>query len=169
MVHVPKTEVDRRITSFKEAIRAAGVKLTHQRLEIFREVARSFDHPDAETVFRAVRTRLPTVSLDTVYRTLSLASDLGLLSTLGPRHESLRFDANTLRHHHYVCTRCGLTRDFECCTLDAIEIPDTVTELGSILTTHVEVRGHCNRCTQLRVRTSEKKTKRPQTTKRRKI
>ena len=54
----------------KEVLKAAGVRVTHQRLEIFREVASSTAHPDAETVFRGVRDRLPTVSLDTVYRTL---------------------------------------------------------------------------------------------------
>jgi Fur family peroxide stress response transcriptional regulator len=166
MVHVSKTEVDRRLASFRESSRAAGVKLTHQRLEIFREVARSLDHPDAEAVFRAVHARLPTVSLDTVYRTLSLATDLGLLSTLGPRHESLRFDANTVRHHHYVCTGCGLTRDFACEALDGIEIPDTVTELGSIVSTHLEVHGLCRRCAQLRAGTSEGEAMRKPTTKR---
>lgn len=168
MPYVQKPEVDRRLATFKDTLRAAGVKLTHQRLEIFREVARSLEHPDAETVFRAVQAKLPTVSLDTVYRTLSLASDLGMLSTLGPRHESLRFDANTVHHHHYVCTGCGLTRDFECSALDAIVIPHALTELGSIATTHVEVRGLCTRCAQSKARTSDQETTRPQATRRRK-
>jgi len=39
-------------------------------MEIFREVAQAGDHPDAEKVFQGVRERMPTVSLDTVYRTL---------------------------------------------------------------------------------------------------
>ena len=60
------------------------MKLTHQRMEIFREVARTADHPDAQTVYERVRKRVPAVSLDTVYRNLWLLSDLGLLSTLGP-------------------------------------------------------------------------------------
>jgi Fur family transcriptional regulator, peroxide stress response regulator len=63
--------------------RNSGVRLTDQRLEIFREVAASLDHPDAEAVFRAVQPRVPTVSLDTVYRTLWLLTDLGIVTTLG--------------------------------------------------------------------------------------
>ncbi|HTP29447.1 MAG TPA: transcriptional repressor, partial [Anaeromyxobacteraceae bacterium] len=49
--------------------------------------------------------------------------DLGLLSTLGPRPGAVRFDANLRRHHHYVCTRCGLTRDFESSAFDALKSP----------------------------------------------
>ena len=63
---------------FEQVCRGAGVKLTHQRMEVFREVALSGDHPDAETIYRRVRARIPTVSLDTVYRALWLLAELGL-------------------------------------------------------------------------------------------
>jgi Fur family peroxide stress response transcriptional regulator len=145
-VNAGKTEVVRRIDGFKAAFKKAGVKLTRQRLEIFGEVAASIEHPDAEMVFRAVQVRMPTVSLDTVYRTLWLLSDLGLISRLGPRRESVRYDANLARHHHYVCLRCGLTRDFESPALDAVRIPAAVRDLGSVVTTQVEVRGLCATC-----------------------
>src|SRR4030042_3563825 len=95
-------EVGRRLDQFRAACRKAGVKLTHQRLEIFREIAASTEHPDAETVFRGVRTRIPTVSLDTVYRTLWLLDGLGLITTLGPRRESGRLDPTLEHPHHYV-------------------------------------------------------------------
>ena len=89
---------------------------------------------------------MPTLSLDTVYRTLWLLRDLGHVSTLGPRHEVVRFDANLTQHHHYVCTRCGLTRDFESEELSALRIPKSVEGFGSIDATRVEVRGVCSRC-----------------------
>ena len=119
---VDEAELGRRMEAFKTASREAGVKLTHQRLEIFREIAGSLEHPDAETIFRAVQPRMPTVSLDTVYRTLWLLNELGLVATLGPRRENIRFDANLRPHHHYVCVRCGLTRDFEAPDFDEQEI-----------------------------------------------
>ncbi len=154
---VDKGEVARRVERFEAAARQAGVKLTHQRLEIFREVAASLEHPSAEAVLKALRPRLRTVSLDTVYRTLWLLHDLGLVSTLGPRHESVRFDANTEPHHHYVCLRCGLARDFESEELHALRIPEAVKELGSIVGTHVEVRGVCGRCAEKRARESRRR------------
>jgi len=145
-MNVARAEVVRRLDGFKAACKRAGVKLTHQRLEIFQELAGSLEHPDAEMVFRAVQTRMPTVSLDTVYRTLWLLSDLGLVSRLGPRRESVRFDANLARHHHYVCLQCGLTRDFESPALDSMRVPGPVQKLGSVVATQVEARGLCWTC-----------------------
>ena len=139
-------KVEHRLEQLKAAAKDAGVKLTHQRLEIFREVASSLEHPDAGTVFRTVQARMPTVSLDTVYRTLWMLNDSGRITTLGPRREGVRFDANLEHHHHYVCVRCGLARDFESAELNALRIPETVQELGSVVATHVEVRGICESC-----------------------
>ena len=155
------SEVERRLERFKAAAKEVGLKLTHQRLEIFREVASSLEHPGAETVFRAVQARMPTVSLDTVYRTLWMLNDLGLITTLGPRRESVRFDANLEHHHHYVCVRCGLARDFESAELNALRIPDSVKEFGSVVATHVEVRGICDRCAEEQAEESASRSRPP--------
>ncbi len=98
-------EIDRRLERYQVLVKRAGIKLTPQRLEIFRIIAASEEHPSAEVVHQAVRARMPMVSLDTVYRTLWLLTDLGLLATLGPRQGSVRFDANLEQHHHYFCRR----------------------------------------------------------------
>jgi Fur family peroxide stress response transcriptional regulator len=143
---VDSREIERRTERFKETARRAGVKLTHQRLEIFREVAGSVEHPSAEAVHRALLSRMPTLSLDTVYRTLWLLRDLNLIATLGQRREVVRFDANLNQHHHYVCARCGLTRDFESAELNALRIPESVADFGSIDSARVEVMGVCSRC-----------------------
>jgi Fur family peroxide stress response transcriptional regulator len=148
---VENGKVERRIEKFKAVAKEAGVKLTHQRLEIFREVAASLEHPDAETIFRAVQARIPTVSLDTVYRALRMLNDLGLILTLGPRRERVRFDANLEHHHHYFCVRCGLARDFESAELNALRIPAAVKGIGSVVATHVEVRGICESCAKEQV------------------
>jgi Fur family peroxide stress response transcriptional regulator len=147
---VDGAEVERRVEVFKAAVKDAGIKLTHQRLEIFREVAGSLDHPDAETLFAGIRGRLPTASLDTVYRTLWLLDDLGLVTTLGPRRGTVRFDANLQRHHHYVCVRCGLTKDLESATFDALRVPDAAKAFGSVVATQVQVRGVCGACARRR-------------------
>lgn len=143
---ISKREVEQRIERFKELCRTAGVKLTHQRMEIYREVAQSGDHPDAETVFHGVREKIPTVSLDTVYRTLWLLKDLNLINPMGPPRERTRFDANLSRHHHFVCVRCGLTRDFYSQELDDLQISKSVESFGHVETTQVEVRGVCLAC-----------------------
>lgn len=156
-LRVEAEELERRLDRFKAAAKAAGVKLTHQRLEIFREVASSLEHPDAETVFRGVRKRMPTISLDTVYRTLWTLNDLGLITTLGPRRESVRFDANLDHHHHFVCVQCGRALDFQSAEFDALRVPKSVTEFGSIIATHVEVRGVCGKCAATKTNTNPKR------------
>lgn len=141
-------EIERRLEHFKEICREAGLKLTHQRMEIFREVAQTGDHPDAEKVYQGVRERLPTVSLDTVYRTLWMLNDLELISTMGSSRGRTRFDANLNRHHHFVCVRCGLTQDLYSDKFDNLRPPDTVNAIGIVKETKVEVRGICHQCTE---------------------
>lgn len=140
------SRTEQRLDQLKAVAKRAGVKLTHQRLEIFRELAATDEHPDADSIFRAVQHRMPTVSVDTVYRTLWMLHDLGLVTTLGPERNGVRFDANLDQHHHYVCRRCGLVRDFESADLNALRVPDAVKALGSIADAHVEVRGVCTSC-----------------------
>ena len=139
-------EIERRLERFKSVAAQAGIKLTHQRLVIFRAVASSEDHPSAEAVYKAVQTAIPTVSLDTVYRTLWLLMDLGLLTTLGPRRDSVRFDANLKQHHHYLCVRCGMVRDFESTELNELPMPGAVNRFGDIVCAQVEVQGVCASC-----------------------
>jgi Fur family transcriptional regulator, peroxide stress response regulator len=143
---VKTQDVKERMAHFAEVCRTSGIKLTHQRIEIFREVAQTGDHPDAERVYQGVRKRMPTVSLDTVYRTLWMLKDLGLVNTLGTAREKTRFDANLRPHHHFVCVRCGLTLDLACHKFDKLSPPESAKKLGQAETIHVEVRGTCLEC-----------------------
>lgn len=145
-MEIDDQEIQSRLARFAQICHEAAVRLTPQRVEIFREVARTADHPDAERVLAGVRERMPTVSLDTVYRTLWLLHDLGLVHTLGGGRNRTRFDANLTRHHHFVCVRCGLTRDFHCQKLDGLALPETVSVFGRVEATHVEARGVCREC-----------------------
>lgn len=137
---------ERRLQNFQVAVKQAGVKLTHQRLEIFHELAKTEEHPDAETIFRAVQQRVPTVSLDTVYRTLWLLRDLGLVKMLGPSRDAARFDVNLDPHHHYVCVSCAAVRDFASEALNNLPLCALVKGFGSVVEAQVEVRGLCARC-----------------------
>ncbi len=143
---INSTELKLRLEHLKMVCQQAGMRVTHQRLEIFREVAKTGDHPNAEQVFQGVRERLPTVSLDTVYRTLWMLVDHGLITTMSPGRRRTRFDANLDQHHHFVCTRCGYTKDFYSEDFDILTPPDSVLEFGEIQQTQVEVHGLCNGC-----------------------
>lgn len=139
-------DIKKRVLTFEEGLKAAGIRLTPQRLEIIRVLAESNDHPDAETIHRTLRARMPTLSPDTVYRTLWLLLDLGLITTLGPSRGKARFDGNLAPHHHFVCTKCGLARDFTYPDYDRLSIPDVVKTFGSVERMEVEIRGVCADC-----------------------
>lgn len=142
----PASVVNSRMEAFKQACVERGVKVTHQRLEIYRALASSVTHPDAETIYRIVRKRIPTISHDTVYRNLKLLSDYGLIAVAGTSNERLRFDANMERHHHFVCVQCGLIRDFCSEQLESIHCPREAHAFGEPVSLHIEVKGVCTKC-----------------------
>ncbi len=134
------------IARFRAACEAKGLKVTHQRLEIYRVLAESDDHPDAEIVYQQVRERIPTVSLDTVYRNLKLLAEHGIISFVGISRERVRFDAKRDPHHHFVCIQCGSIRDFESNRIDAYEPPKEAHAFGTPVSVQLEVKGICSRC-----------------------
>lgn len=145
-----RRELALRMKRFEETLRQKGIKVTHQRTEIFRMVAGTTDHPDAEAIYRRVRKKTPSVSLDTIYRNLWLFNGLGLVATLGPPRGRLRFDANTGPHHHFICRGCGMIEDFESPAYDSLPLPEEVGGMGEVEGIHVELKGLCNKCVKKR-------------------
>jgi Fur family peroxide stress response transcriptional regulator len=139
-------EFERRTKVFSGICRRYGVKATHQRSEIYRELARTNEHPDAETIYTRVRKRIPAISLDTVYRTLRLLEKKGLISRVGSLGEKTRFDANIDRHYHFVCTECGFMGDIYNEEWDDFRAPSDVMAMGTVNSVHVELRGLCKAC-----------------------
>lgn len=140
------TEIKQRVLAFAEACRRQGHRATHQRMEIFRELAGTDEHPDAETIYRRVRRRIPAISLDTVYRTLNWLESQGAIARVVSARERARFDANTARHHHFVCRACGMMGDFTSEALDRLPAPPAVAAMGRVDTVYVEWHGLCRKC-----------------------
>src|ERR1043166_3584406 len=97
-------------TGGADALRAAGRRLTRARRIILEVVRASEAHPSAAVVYRAVRRRLPRVSLATVYRNLRMLAADGLLSERADA-AGMRFDGNTADHDHFTCVACGRIYD----------------------------------------------------------
>ncbi|VGO17814.1 Transcriptional regulator PerR [Pontiella desulfatans] len=144
MPDIDPSEVEARLGRLTEVCRENGLRMTHQRLEVFREVASTGEHPDADTIFRRVRKRLTTISHDTVYRTLASLEEMGLVSRVDPIGGRARYDANGDTHHHFICTKCGSISDIY--LNDEPTLPDGIEALGSAESLHVQVRGVCHTC-----------------------
>jgi len=135
-----------RVQAIVAKLKEQGFNITHQRMVIIEEIAGTDEHPDAETIHRRVSGRLPTVSLDTVYRTLSLLEEKNLVSRVEIFSDRARYDANMNRHHHFVCTRCGLVSDYNNKRLDNLKIPDDIKKFGNVESVHIQLRGVCTKC-----------------------
>jgi Fur family transcriptional regulator, peroxide stress response regulator len=131
---------------FETACRKAGLRLTHQRLEVYRELAKSTDHPSAEILHQRLRRSIPTISLDTVYRTLTTLAGHRLINKVDTIESQARFEATILRHHHLICSKCKEIMDFQWQSIDTTPLPAEIKGWGRIDTTNVVVYGICNNC-----------------------
>jgi len=140
------TPIDRRLKTLEAACRAAGARVTHQRREVLRAVVESDGHPDAQSVLQRVREQMPTISFDTVYRTLSFLEEHDLISRVHASGERARFDGNDRPHHHFICTKCGRIADFESKVVDEMTLPERARKLGTIASRQLQVYGICRDC-----------------------
>jgi len=143
------------VAAFRQVCKQRGIKVTPQRLEIFLEVVSSSDHPSAEEVFEAVRRKLPTVSLDTVYRTLGTLAQCGLVAKVHIIDDRTRFDPNVMRHHHLVCVECKGIADFQWPELDAVLMPASIETWGRLDAKHIQILGICAKCMNKHSKSSE--------------
>ncbi len=92
-------------------LRTHGIQPTAQRLAVARFVLDADSHPTADEVWEKVRQRNPTLSRATVYNTLNLFVEKGLLRTQAVREGALVFDPRVARHHHFIDEETGAIHD----------------------------------------------------------
>jgi Fe2+ or Zn2+ uptake regulation protein len=95
------------------ALRAAGYRVTPQRLVVHRTMVALDRHVGAEELLEAVGERLPNVSLPTVYAALGALEDAGLVRRVPVNRGRTLYDARVSQHHHLVCRRCGAVEDLD--------------------------------------------------------
>lgn len=134
------------LAQFEAICRKAGVKLTHQRLEVFREITSAKDHPSAEDLYQRLRQRLPSVSMDTVYRTLDLLERCGVVSKVPVSQGPARFEGNPSPHHHCICSRCNAVSDVAWPDADALPLPQETLAWGRVLSRNIQLLGLCSSC-----------------------
>jgi Fur family transcriptional regulator, peroxide stress response regulator len=145
-----KDELQEHLSAFEAACRRAGLKLTHQRLEIYRELAASTDHPSAEVLHRRLIKKIPMLAMDTVYRTLRTLSQHGLIHKVETIESQARFEVIFERHQHLICRQCRQVVDFQWPSIDDVLLPDELMHWGKIDSRNVVIYGICNNCSPLK-------------------
>lgn len=138
--------IQEQLTAFESACREAGLRLTHQRLEIYRELAMADDHPSAELLHKRLRRKILTISLDTVYRTLATFESHGLITKVDTVESQARFEATGMRHHHLICRKCKEIMDFQWQLIDDVTLPEEISNWGRIDNKNVILYGVCSKC-----------------------
>ena len=135
--------------------KSAVLRNTPQRKIVLETVLESCDHPTAETIYRRACEKSPKISLGTVYRNLSILTDLGqikkLSSPLGPDH----YDFNLSDHCHFLCSSCKEMCDIplECApSREALLAPEkSGFDIHSHTLTYLGVCPECKRKNQKKV------------------
>ena len=130
-----------------EALRAAGFRVTPQRREVLRILAKSERHPDAGRIHRTALRSFPNVSLGTVYKTLAALKAAGQVLELEFSGQPNRYDGiRPLPHPHVICTACGRIVDPEGAALGQLAAA-VASETGfAIHGSRVDFFGICPAC-----------------------
>ena len=106
----------------KAQLSKCGCRMTPQRLMIAEAIEGASGHISAEEIYQDIRKRYPSLNLSTVYRTLELLKETGLVTETDMGDGRVRFHSRGHEHHHHlVCSKCGRVIDLAEETLAPLE------------------------------------------------
>lgn len=122
------------------------LRATEQRKVIVEELRRLNTHPTASELYDIVRSKLPRISLGTVYRNLEILSDGGIIKKLEMSGSQRRYDGDMENHFHVRCLRCQRVSD--ACLPELQQTLNCLKEINGyeIVISHLEFSGLCPEC-----------------------
>jgi Fur family transcriptional regulator, peroxide stress response regulator len=133
-------------SSIINTFRNSGYRATPQRIAISRYILRNHEHPTAQNAYLEVKKMHPTVSLATIYTTIKILKETGLILELNLPQGQTRFDPNTEPHVHLLCLRCGGISDW----VDPI-MPKLIAKVSAdanftVIGSSLDLNGICESC-----------------------
>ena len=132
--------------SYEETISHSGHRLTPQRRGVYEVLLAERDHPTATEVFMRAKTRMPSISLATVYNCLDTLVECGLARQVNMEREATRFCANLQEHGHFMCTQCGKVHDVPLASAKRLERAWDLPEGLTVTHSEITLRGLCADC-----------------------
>lgn len=129
-------------------LRDKGYKITPQRRAVITAFLDSDQFATAQQILDHVRKTHPDMSLDTVYRNLTLLVDLGVVSEINTRgRDGNIYELITTEHHHHlVCLNCGKAECLDFCPINREKL-EKASKNGFNITSHsLEFYGYCHDC-----------------------
>lgn len=132
------------VAAIKRSFEGSGLRCTPQRYAVMAFLMECNRHPTAAEIFEAVNRVDPRSSRATTYNNLRDLVEAGLVREVAVEGRAARFDAKGMRHHHFICDRCGTVEDVEW-----YEVPKPQSRaLGKRVLRECELifRGLCTKC-----------------------
>ncbi len=93
--------------------REKKLKLTPQRIAVYKFLQSTKEHPSAETIYKALQPEYPTMSLATVYKALKTLVEVNLVQEINVGEGNFRYDGNVSSHPHIQCLHCSRVDDID--------------------------------------------------------
>lgn len=133
-----------------ERLRESGYKITPARLAVLQVVEQEGQHLHPAQILAQAKKRYPALGRATVYRTLELLTQLGIVRPIYIGEEGPTYIRSAGGHHHLVCSRCGLVQDFDTCTAGEMS-NELANRYGFQISSHLlEFYGVCKDCKEVR-------------------
>ncbi len=139
-------EVADRIEALRAYCRKNRIPLTHQRIEVYRILLGSKEHPSPEEIYRRLKESFPTLSLATVYRNLEALNRIGFIRKVNALSDHARYDGDIKQHSHFICLSCRKVEDVHFEELERAQIPDLPDSEHVITSKTVVFMGVCKTC-----------------------
>ncbi len=140
------SELDKKTHWFEGQCRKFGLKVTPQRVAIYKELLQTDEHPSAQMLYEKVKKVFPSISLDTVNRTLLTLNEIGAAFTVEGSGDAKRFDGGLNEHQHFRCVKCKKIIDFHHKPFDNIKLPAEISKKFTVLRKTVYLEGICDSC-----------------------
>ncbi|TVY01061.1 peroxide-responsive transcriptional repressor PerR [Paenibacillus cremeus] len=135
-----------RLMEALDQLKMTGVRITPQRHAILSYLIGTMSHPTADEIYKSLSPRFPSMSVATVYNTLKVFIEAGLVREMTYGDHSSRFDADMSDHYHALCEQCGKLVDFAYRPLDDLEKAAGELTGFRVKSHRVEVYGLCSDC-----------------------
>jgi Fur family peroxide stress response transcriptional regulator len=134
------------MNNLTEVFKEKKLKLTPQRIAVYKYLKSTKEHPSAEVIYKALQPEYPTMSLATVYKALKTLVEVDLVQELNVGEGNFRYDGTVCPHSHIQCLSCGKVDDIESvCFSDLNQKIQEYTDY-EVMTNQVYFYGICKDC-----------------------
>lgn len=131
--------------TIQKTLKSKGLRVTPQRFAVYANLLARSDHPTAEQMLKDMNLNSPISSQATIYSSLQVLREVGLVREVLLEEGISRYDANMEKHHHFLCSNCGAIEDIPANQFEVLDLSRLRPGLKAE-SYEITVSGVCDRC-----------------------